>query len=543
MQTSTFPIAELAASLGLEPQEISPYGGFAAKLELSALDRLAAKPDGRLVTVTAMTPTKAGEGKTTTAISLVEGLARIGARSLLCIREPSLGPVFGIKGGGTGGGLAQLVPMEQINLHFTGDIHAVGAANNLLAAMIDSHLFHGNKLSLDPSTIGWRRCFNMSDRALRRVIVGIGGGANGEEHETGFDITVASEVMAILAVSRDLGDLRARLGAITVGATVDGEPVTAEQIGAAGSMAVLLKEALKPNLVQTSEGNPALVHCGPFANIAHGNNSLLADMLGLKLADYVVTENGFGAEMGFEKFVDIVCRVGGISPSAVVLVATVQALKHHGGDPDGGLPALERGIENLHANLRIVDEFGLDSVIAVNRFPGDSDAEIDAAVRLARELDPAGVAVSDGFEHGGAGAIELAEAVVAAAATPSRHGYLYSLDQSIEQKIEAIATRAYGAAGVELSPLAREQAERFERDGLGALPICVAKTHLSLSHDPALIGAPTGFTLPVRELREYSGAGWIVAVCGDMQTMPGLPAAPAALRIDIDAAGNTVGLR
>jgi formate--tetrahydrofolate ligase len=541
MQKPTFSIADLAASLGLQPQEVSPYGGYAAKLELSALDRLAGMPDGRLISVTAMTPTKAGEGKTTTAISLVEGLARIKARSLLCIREPSLGPMFGIKGGGTGGGRAQLVPMEQINLHFTGDIHAVGAANNLLAAMIDSHIFHGNELGLDPDSIGWRRCFNMNDRALREVTVG--GGTNGERHETGFDITPASEVMAIVAVARDLGDLRARLGAITVGETFDGEPVTAEQIGTAGSMAVLLKDALKPNLVQTTEGNPALVHAGPFANIAHGNSSLVADLLGLKLADYVVTENGFGAEMGFEKFIDIVCRLGGIAPSAVVLVATVQALKHHGGDPDGGLMALERGVENLRANLRIVQEVGLDCVIAVNRFPGDSETDIDAAVKLAGELEAAAVAVNDGFERGGEGAIELAEAVVEAAANPAKPEYLYSLDQSIEEKIEAIATRAYGAAGVVLSPAARVQAERFERAGLEALPICMAKTHLSLSNDPALLGAPTGFTLPVRELRSYTGAGWIVAVCGEMQTMPGLPAEPAALRIDIDSAGNTVGLR
>ena len=543
MQTSTFPIADLAASLGLEPQEVVPYGGFAAKIELSAIDRLAGQPDARLIAVTAMTPTRAGEGKTTTAISLVDGLRHIGKRSLLAIREPSLGPVFGIKGGGTGGGRAQLVPMEKINLHFTGDIHAIGAANNLLAAMIESQFVHGNPLGLDPASISWRRCVDMDDRALRQITVGLGGPVNGDPRETGFDITAASEVMAIVAVARDLADLRARLGAITVGETLEGEPVTAEQIGAAGSMAVLLKDALKPNLVQTLEGSPALVHCGPFANIAHGNNSLVADLLGLKLADYVVTENGFGAEMGFEKFIDIVCRLGGITPATVVLVATVQALKHHGGDPEGGVPAMERGVANLAANLRIVREFGLDCVVAVNRFGGDSKAEIDAAVRLAGELGVAGVAVCEGFERGGEGAAALAEAVAEAAATPTNPGHLYSLDDPIEEKIRRIATRAYGAAGVELSPLAREQADRFERAGLGTLPICMAKTHLSLSHDPTLIGAPTGFTLPVRELRPYTGAGWIVAVCGAMQTMPGLPADSAALRIDIDPAGNTVGLR
>ena len=534
---------ELAAGLGLAPDEVREYGGFAAKIELSALDRLNDKPDGRLVAVTSLTPTKAGEGKTTTAISLVDALGKIGARPLLCIREPSLGPVFGIKGGGTGGGRAQVAPMEQINLHFTGDIHAIGAANNLLAAMIDSHLLHGNELGIDPHSISWRRCVDTNDRALRHVVVALGGSANGYPRETGFDITAASEVMAIAAVARDLADLRARLGAITVAASRDGEPVTAEQLGAAGSMAVLLKDALKPNLVQTLEGRPALIHCGPFANIALGNNSLVADLLGLKLGDYVVTESGFGAEMGFEKLVDIVCRGAGIAPSAVVLVATVKALKHHGGDPDGGLAALERGIDNLRANLNVVKAFGLECVIAVNRFPGDSRSDVDAARRLAQELDVAGVAVNDGYERGGEGAVELAEAVAEAALTPALPTYLYSLEDPIERKIEAIATRAYGAAGIELSITAQAQAERFEQDGLAHLPICMAKTHLSLSHDPALIGAPTGFTLPVRELRAYTGAGWIVAVCGTMQTMPGLPAAAAALRIGVDESGATVGLR
>jgi formate--tetrahydrofolate ligase len=536
-------IIDLAAGLGLEPHEVQPYGDFAAKLELSALDRLRGEPDGRLVAVTSMTPTKAGEGKTTTAISLVEALGRMGRRPLLCLREPSLGPVFGIKGGGTGGGRAQVVPMEQINLHFTGDIHAIGAANNLLAAMIDAHLLHGNELGIDPHSITWRRCLDMDDRALRQVVVGLGGRANGYPRETGFDITAASEVMAIVAVARDLADLRARLGAITVASTFDGEPVTAERLGAAGSMAVLLKSALKPNLAQTLEGEPALIHCGPFANIAHGNNSLVADLLGLKLADYVVTESGFGAEMGLEKLIDIVCRTGGIAPSMVVLVATVQALKHHGGDPSGGLQALERGAGNLRANLRIVRELGLECVIAVNRFPGDAESEIDAARRLALELGVAGVAVNEGYARGGDGALGLAEAVVAAAPAPRPPSYLYSLDDPIERKIEAIAVRAYGAGAVELSPAARTQAASLEQAGLGGLPVCMAKTQLSLSHDPTLIGVPAGFTLPVRELRPYTGAGWIVAVCGDMQTMPGLPAGAAARRIDVDAAGNTVGLR
>jgi formate--tetrahydrofolate ligase len=537
-------IAELAHSLGLQPDEVLAYGPSAAKIELSAIDRLAGRPDGRIVSVTSMTPTRFGEGKTTTSISLTQGLGAIGEKPLLCLREPSLGPVFGLKGGGTGGGRAQVVPMEEINLHFTGDIHAIGAANNLLAAMVDSHLLQGNDLGLDPHSITWRRCVDMDDRVLRQTVVGLGGRANGVPRESGFDITAASEVMAIVAVASDLSDLRSRLGAITVGSTYEGQPVTAEQIGAAGSMAVLLKQALKPNLVQTLEGQPALLHCGPFANIAHGNNSLVADRLGLKLGDWVVTESGFGADMGFEKFVDIVCRLGGFGPSVVVLVATIQALKHHGGDVDGGLSELELGFANLRAALRVVQAFGLPCVVAINRFSKDSAAEIEAARSLAAELPVQGVAVNDGFERGGEGAVELAEAVVAAAppVVPGR-SFLYDLDATIERKIAAIATKAYGAAGVELAPAARTQAERLEAAGLGGTPICMAKTHMSLSHDPALINAPTGFTLPVRELRPYTGAGWIVAICGDMQTMPGLPKDSAAKVIDIDAAGETVGLR
>jgi len=538
------PISDLAADLGLEADEVMPYGRIMAKIELSALERRQATADGRLISVTAMTPTKFGEGKTTTAISLVEALGLLGEHSLACLREPSLGPVFGIKGGGTGGGRAQVVPMEQINLHFTGDIHAIGAANNLLSAMIDAHILHGNELGIDPYTISWRRCIDMDDRTLRRVVIGLGGKANGWPRETGFDITAASEVMAIAAVASDLDDLHNRLAAITFASNFDGKPVTAGDMGAAGAMTVLLKDAIKPNLVQTAEGEPALVHCGPFANIAHGNNSIVADLLGLKLADWVVTESGFGADMGFEKLIDIVCRKAGIAPSTVVLVATVKALKHHGGDAEGGREALERGMANLRACLGIVHAFGLQCVIAVNRFPGDSDADIDLARGLAAELDVAGVAVSEGFERGGEGGVELAEVVMkAAAAGPKTPSFLYSLDDSIEQKIANVATRAYGAAGIELSPAARKQAEQFEAEGLGRLPICMAKTHLSLSHDPEVFGAPTGFTIPVRELRPYTGAGWIVAVCGDVQTMPGLSAHPAALDIDVDQAGRTTGLR
>jgi formate--tetrahydrofolate ligase len=537
-------IVDVAAGLGLEPDELMPFGRIMAKVELAALERRREQPDGRLVAVTAMTPTPAGEGKTTTAIALVEALGRLGERSLGCLREPSLGPVFGIKGGGTGGGRAQLVPMEQINLHFTGDIHAIGAANNLLAAMVDAHLLHGNELRLDPYTISWRRCLDMDDRTLRHVVIGLGGKANGWPRETGFDITAASEVMAVVAVARDLDDLHERLAAITFASNVDGEPVTAGDIGAAGAMTVLLKDAIKPNLVQTAEGEPVLVHTGPFANIAHGNSSVVADLLGLKLADWVVTESGFGADMGFEKLLDIVCRTTGIAPSAVVLVATVRALKHHGGDPAGGRDAIERGMANVRACRTIVAQFGLPCVVAVNRFPGDADAEVDLVRGLARELDVAGVAVSEGFERGGAGAVELAEAVVqAAAGGPRTPRFLYALEDPIEEKIRAVAAKAYGAAGVELSPLARRQAAQLEATGLGGLPVCMAKTHLSLSHDPLLTGAPTGFTLPVRELRPATGAGWIVAACGDVQTMPGLSAQPAALRIDVDARGHTVGLR
>jgi formate--tetrahydrofolate ligase len=543
LELALAPIDDVAERLGLLPEELDRYGRFAAKVGLSALDRLVSAPDGRLVCVTAMTPTKLGEGKTTTAISLVDALHQIGANPILCIREPSLGPVFGIKGGGTGGGRAQIVPKELINLHFTGDIHAIGAANNLLAAMIDAHLLHGNAPDLDPRSITWRRCLDMDDRALRSVVIGLGGRANGNPRETGFDITAASEVMAIVAVSAHHADLRRRLGAITVGSTFEGEPVTAEQLGAAGAMAALLSDALKPNLVQTLEGQPAIVHCGPFANIAHGNSSIVGDRLGLKLADYVVTESGFGADMGFEKFVDIVSRLGHVSPSAVVLVVTTQALKHHGGDPDGGLAAMERGVENLAANLNIVSECGLATVAAVNRFPDDGEDELAAARSLALEAGAVAAEINDGYTRGGEGAVALAEAVAEAAGRPAPLRRLYAPEDSISAKLKAIATRSYGAAAVELAPQAADEAQELERRGLASLPVCIAKTHLSLSHDPALIGAPAGFTLPVRELRAYTGAGWIVAVCGAMQTMPGLPAEPAAFQIDVTDNGEIVGLR
>jgi formate--tetrahydrofolate ligase len=536
------PIADVAAELGLEADEVLPYGRYKAKIDLAALERLASGPDGKLVCVTAITPTMAGEGKTTTAISLTDGLARIGTRPLLCLREPSLGPVFGIKGGGAGGARAQVAPMEEINLHFTGDIHAIGAANNLLAAMLEAHLMHGNALGIAPHTVSWRRCVDINDRSLRQIVVGLGGRANGAPRETGFDITAASEIMAIVAVSRDLADLRVRLGAITVAQTVEGEPVTAEQLRAAGPMAVLLRDTIQPNLVQTLEGNPALVHCGPFGNIAHGNSSLVADLLGLKLADYVVTESGFGSDMGFEKLADIVCRLGALQPAAVVVVATAKALKHHGDDPEGGIDAIERGAANLAAHLRIVREFGLDAVVAVNRFPEDSDEEVEAVRRIALELGARAAELNEAPSRGGDGAASLAEAVAEAASRPSRFRFLYELDDPLPAKIEAIATRLYGAAGIELSQLARARLLELDRLGLDRLPVCMAKTQISLSHDPARTGAPTGFTLPVRDLRAYTGAGWVVALCGDVMTMPGLSASPAASEIDIDEHGRTVGL-
>jgi formate--tetrahydrofolate ligase len=541
-QATLRPIAEIAEQLGLLDDEVDLYGKYKAKVDLSVVGRLAGRPNAKLIGVTAITPTKAGEGKTTTAVSLTQGLGKVGKSPVLCLREASLGPVFGIKGGAAGGGYAQVVPMEDMNLHFTGDIHAIGAANNLLSAMLEAHILHGNALGIDPLTVSWRRCVDMNDRALRNVVLGLGGRANGYVRETGFDITAASEVMAITAVARDLFDLRKRLGAITVAYSWEGGPITAEQLRAAGAMTVLLKDAIKPNLVQTLEGQPAFIHCGPFANIAHGNSSLVADLVGQKLGDYVVTESGFGSDMGMEKFLDIVCRVGNLAPSAIVLVATVRALKHHGDDPDGGLEAVQRGAPNLARHIGIIREFGLNAVVAVNRMPGDTDEEIATVRRLALELGAHSAAVNSAFEEGGDGARELAEAVVGAAEQPNAFEPVYSLDAPIPAKIEAIAKRVYGADGIYLLPAAENDVKRFTEQGLDTVPICMAKTHLSLSHDPNLAGAPTGFTVPVRAVRAYTGAGWLVALCGDMQTMPGLSASPAAFNVDIDENGRTVGL-
>jgi formate--tetrahydrofolate ligase len=544
------PIESIAEQAGLLPEEVDPYGRYKAKLSLGILDRLKDTPDGKLVCVAGVTPTKAGEGKTTTAVSLTQGLGHIGKKPLLCLREPSLGPVFGIKGGAAGGGMAQVVPMEDLNLHFTGDIHAIGAANNLLAAMLDASILHGNPHKIDALRIGWKRALDMNDRALRGITLGQGGRANGYPRESGFDITAASEVMAILAVSRDLHDLRKRLGAITVAQSFDGgKPVTAEDLGAAGAMTVLLKEAIKPNLIQTLEGQPCLMHAGPFANIAHGNSSLVADLIGLKLGDYVITESGFGSDMGMEKFFDIVCRGGGLRPNAVVLVATVRALKHHGGiedDPhaeqEDGTAAITTGAANLHRHLGIVRSFGLPCVVAVNRRPGDTDEEVELLRSLALEGGAMAAEVNDAFTRGGEGAAELAQAVADACEAPSEFKFAYEDDDPIDVKIRKVAKQVYGASDVVFYLDAERKIQQYTEAGLDKLPICMAKTHLSLSADPALRNAPENFTLPVRDMRAYTGAGWLVPLCGDIQQMPGLGKTPAALNVDIDGEGRTVGL-
>jgi formate--tetrahydrofolate ligase len=549
-EAELLPIETIAERTGLTPDEFEPYGRYKAKVSLDVIDRMADQPDAKIICVAGVTPTKAGEGKTTTAVGLTQGLGHIGKNPLLCLREPSLGPVFGIKGGAAGGGMTQVVPMEDLNLHFTGDIHAIGAANNLLAALLDASILHQNPHKIDALRVGWKRALDMNDRALRQVALGLGGRANGYPRETGFDITAASEVMAILAVSRDLHDLRQRLGAITVAHSYDGgKPVTAEDLGAAGAMTVLLKDALKPNLIQTLEGQPCLMHCGPFANIAHGNSSLVADLIGQKLGDYVITESGFGSDMGMEKFFDIVCRKGGIKPSAVVLVATVRALKHHGGleddpraDAKEALGAVEKGAANLRRHLGIVKAFGLPCVVAVNRRPGDTDEEVELVKKLALDAGAFGAEQNDGFSKGGEGVAELAEAVAEAAEQPNEFQMIYDDDDSIEDKICKVARKVYGAKDVVFYLDARRKMKQYHDDGLDKLPICMAKTHLSLSADPTLLNAPEDFEFPVRDIRAYTGAGWLVPLAGDIQQMPGLGKTPAALNVDIDAEGRTVGL-
>lgn len=549
------PIAAIAADLGLEDAEVEPYGRTVAKLDLTTITRLANRPPGRYIVVTAITPTPLGEGKTTTTIGLGQALAALGKRSLVAIRQPSMGPTFGIKGGAAGGGYSQVVPMEQFNLHLTGDIHAIGAAHNLLAALIDNHLYHGNKLNIDPYSISWPRVLDISDRALRNVIVGLGRKEDGRLRQAQFDITVASEVMAVLALSTSLHDLRARLGRIVVATTRDGTPVTAEDVQAAGAMTVLLKEAIKPNLLQTLVQSPALVHCGPFANIAHGNSSVLADLIGIRLADYLITESGFGADIGFEKFCDIKCRVSGLAPDVVVLVATIRALKSHSGrykivagrplDPrllEENLADVEAGAANLVKQIANARLFGRPVVVAINRYPQDHPAELEAVHRIALAAGAHSVAESFVFAQGAEGGRELAAAVMAACETPGTFTPLYPLEWTLKQKIETLATNIYGAARVEYSSDADRQLAQFEQQGYGHLPICMAKTHLSISHDPKLFGAPEGYSFPIREVRLAAGAGFVYPLAGDMRTMPGLPAKPAAGRIDIDADGNTVGL-
>ena len=544
------PIEEIGAESGLTPQELEPYGRYKAKINLSALERLISAPAGKLICVAGVTPTRAGEGKTTTAVSLTQGLGAIGRRPVLCLREPSLGPVFGLKGGAAGGGWAQVVPMEELNLHFTGDIHAIGAANNLLAAMLDASILHGNPHKLDALRITWKRSVDINDRALRQITIGLGGRPNGYPRETGFDITAASEVMAIMAVSRDLQDLRRRIANITAAYSYDGaKAITAEDLGAAGAMTVLLKDAIKPNLVQTLEGQPVLMHCGPFANIAHGNNSLIADLMGMKLGDYVVTESGFGADMGMEKFFDIVCRFGKLTPSAAVLVTTVRAIKHHAGleddpraDRSAALHAVETGFANVRHHLQTIRTFGVPAVVAVNRRPGDTNEEVELVKRLALEAGAFAAEANEGFTRGGAGAADLASAVVEACDQPNTFHQLYQDDEPIQDKIEAVAKRVYGAKDVYFYPEAEAKITQFTREGLGHLPVCMAKTHLSLSADPSLLNAPERFTLPVRDIRAYTGAGWLVPLCGDIVQMPGLGKTPAALNIDIDENGRTVGL-
>ncbi len=542
------PIMDVALEMGLEEDEVDLYGKYKAKISLSAIDRLQGAPDAKIVCVSAITPTKAGEGKTTTSVSLTQGLGAIGKKPVLCLREPSLGPIFGIKGGAAGGGLTQVVPMEDLNLHFTGDFHAVAAANNMLAAFVDRHIFYGNECRIAPHGVSWRRAVDMNDRNLRNIVTGLGGPTHGIPRETGFDIVAASEIMAIMGMATSLQDLRRRVGAITVGYNVDGAPVTAEQMGCAGAMTVLLKDALKPNLIQTLEGQPCFMHIGPFGNIAHGNSSVIADLAGKKLGDYLITEAGFGSDLGMEKFMDIVCRAGGFGPNAVVIVATAKALKHHAGMTDqnasaaDNLKAIEEGSKNLERHILNAKEFGVPCVVAANRFPGDTDDEVALVQKLGLEYGAHAAVLNEGFTKGGAGAAEMAEAVADAADQPNSFNFMYEDSDPIDQKIEKIAKRIYRADGVDFLPAARQKIEQFTRDGLTGLSICMAKTHLSLSADAALANAPTGYRIPVRDIRPYTGAGFLTALCGDIMQMPGLGVSPAGFNVDIDENGKTVGL-
>ena len=540
------PIKEIAKTAGIDDKYLIQYGNDKAKVELSLLKE-STRPDGKLILVTAITPTPAGEGKTTTTIGLADGLRKIGKNVTVALREPSLGPVFGVKGGAAGGGWAQVIPMEDINLHFTGDFHAIGAANNLLAAMLDNHIYQGNSLNIDPRRITWKRCVDMNDRQLRFVTDGLGGRINGVPREDGYDITVASEIMAVLCLASSITDLKERLARIIVGYTYDEKPVTAGDLKAEGAMCALLKDALKPNLVQTLEGTPAFVHGGPFANIAHGCNSVIATKMAMKLGDYAVTEAGFGADLGAEKFLDIKCRMAGLVPSAVVVVATIRALKMHGGRAktelgQEDLEALERGLPNLLKHVaNIKNVYKLPAVVAVNRFPTDTDAEIDLVIEKCRELG-VNVALSTVWAEGGNGGITLAEEVVRLCEEPNEFTFSYESDLTIAEKIEAIVKKVYGGDGINIIPAAKKQIAKLEELGFGNAPICMAKTQYSLSDDPTKLGAPEGFTVTVRNVKVSAGAGFIVVLTGDIMTMPGLPKVPAAEKIDVDENGKITGL-
>jgi formyltetrahydrofolate synthetase len=573
-QASLHPITEIAERIGLLEEELIPYGRTKAKVHLDSLKRIGTRPRGKYIDVTAITPTPLGEGKTTTTIGLTQGLGHIGKHAIACIRQPSMGPTFGIKGGAAGGGYSQVVPMDEFNLHLTGDIHAITATHNLVAAAIDARWYHETRMSdeqlqavglerigIDVFNLQWNRVVDINDRSLRNVIVGLGGTLDGRPRETGFDITVASELMAILALvdgdnyASALRNLRERISRVVIGNSKDGKPITLEELGMAGAATVLMKDTLHPTIMQTLEGQAALVHAGPFANIAHGNSSILADRIALHLADYVITESGFGADMGMEKFMDIKCRTSSLQPDCVVLVATVRALKTHGGGPkvvlgrpldkaytDENLSLLSAGMDNMLAHIKNAKRFGVPVVVAINSFPTDTWAEIDLIREAALAAGASDAVMAEHWLKGGEGAAELAEAVVKACEEEKEFAYLYPLNMSIKQKIEIIAKDIYNAGDVEYSPTAEKQIASFERDGYGYLPICMAKTHLSISHDPALKGAPSGYTLPVREVRASVGAGFIYPILGDMRTMPGLGSTPAYMKVDIDDDGNVVGL-
>ena len=563
------PITEIANRAGILPSELEPYGQFKAKVKLEILERLADAPNGKYIDVTAITPTPLGEGKTTTSVGLTQALALLGKKSFLCIRQPSMGPTFGIKGGAAGGGYSQVIPMEEFNLHLTGDIHAVSIANNLLAAAIDARIKHEAhaddakwaktglpRLNIDPETITWRRVVDVNDAALRFIETGLSDNwQDGPRRKTGFDISVASEIMAILALASDLKDMRKRLGKITIGMNKSGKPVTAEDLGVAGAMAVLLKDAIKPNLMQTLEGQPVFVHAGPFANIAHGNSSIIADKIALKLADYVITESGFGADIGMEKFFDIKCRISGLKPDCVVIVATVRALKMHGGGPKvvpgkplpeeylkENLDLLTEGVCNLIRHIEIAQMFGVPVVVAINRFPSDTDAEIELVIRAAQDAGATAAVPATHWADGGKGAKELAQAVIDACEKPSNFRLLYPDEMSIKEKIETICKKVYLAGTVTYSEKAERQIASYESNSLQHLPICIAKTHLSLSHDPNFKGVPRDFVVPVREVRAATGAGFLYPLLGTMRTMPGLPSKPAFLNIDLDENGQVIGM-